>query len=406
MTSSEYKKLQILLNDIKNGRRESFSQIYSAFEQKIYFLCCKVLGDDISAAKELTASVFCDLYKRIHLLEDAMSLEKQLYSHTLNKCKKHIIENSPEELGSYVDTTSEEGMIIFDKLADDADMVLEYPDGIEIPYEMMKIVDKILSDMPLKLRCAILEYYFCGFETDECTAIEQITVNAFANRLYKAHIRLKTEEHKYTQLEEPVENMVIFMADVLSEMAQNIIVPSQVASNVTSVTGINCISQKFDDNSPTSIISTPAPRSANFVTTKYAPKPAPAPSSDGNQSASLKVIMAIVAILIIIGATVVVVLAIQGKFSKDNEETTTVAESVVDETTQETTETTTEETTTEETTTEETTTEVTTTEVITTVATTQAPTTVATTAPPAETTAPEETTARVIENEFNLDFDI
>ena len=331
-----------------------------------------------------------------------MSLEKQLFSHTLNKCKKHILENSPEAFGSYVDTTSEEGMIIFDKLADDADMVLEYPDGIEIPYEMMKIVDKILSDMPLKLRCAILEYYFCGFETEECTTIEQITVNAFANRLYKAHIRLKTEEHKYTQLDEPVENMVIFMADVLSEMALNIIVPSQVASNVTSATGINCISQKFDDNSPTSIISTPAPRSANFVTTKYAPKPAPVQPSDGNQSTSLKVIMAIVAILIIIGATVVVVLAIQGRFSKDNEETTTIAETTIDETTQETT---TEETTTEETTTEETTTEETTTEVTTTEAITQAPIT-DTTVPPVETTVPEETTARAFENDFFIDFEV
>ena len=43
MTSSDYRKLSALLSAMKDGAREAFAEVYSMYEKKVYFLCCKIL---------------------------------------------------------------------------------------------------------------------------------------------------------------------------------------------------------------------------------------------------------------------------------------------------------------------------------------------------------------------------
>ena len=368
MTSSEYRKLSMLLSNIKSGSREAFSGIYFMYEKKVYFLFCKVLKSK-SLAKKMTIEFFDYVYLKCASFGNAATFEKWLYTSLFSKCRRYLIENQPEVFGDYVDTDSAAGEAVDNMLARDADEMIRYPDGIDISEDMMQTVDAILSEIPLKLRVSTLQYYFCGFEFSEMASAEQISLMAVKNRLYKSHIRLETEEHKYCEIGYDCAGMVIFMPDILTTMAESIVIPADIASGVTARIGVNCFdkadkAEVYNPNANTSYINLPnQKKSGNYVTTAYATAPAPAQnkSASQNMSPTVKVLMAIIALLVIIGGTIIVMMAVQGNNRPSQNEgsvtnaDTTVVQTTMEITTKETT--TKEETTTQpETTTQETTT--------------------------------------------------
>lgn len=396
MTSSDYRKLSVLLSNMKNGSRDAFASIYKMYEKKVYFLFCKIVGSKTTAS-DMTIDLFDHVYLHLSGLNDPMDFEKWLYTLIFSRARRYLLNNRPEDFGDYFDTDSPAGEEADILLAQDADEMMSYPEGVEVSVDMMKTVDAVLSDMPLKLRVAVLQYYACGFDMTEIAAAEQISVMAVKNRLLKARIRMKTEEHKYTELGYDCVGLVVFLPDILSVMSESIVVAANVASGVTSRTGIRCIANNIpqpaqQQNAVPQITNQPV-KSNNFAPTSYAVPAEPKKRFGEDMSPSVKVIMAIVAILIIIGGTVAVVLAVQNR--NEAKETGSIAN--VENTTQPTTmfEITTNpiKTTKPETTTEETTT-ATTTET-TTETTTSATTQTTTETTTAETTTAETTTADV-----------
>ncbi|MBQ7962154.1 MAG: sigma-70 family RNA polymerase sigma factor [Clostridia bacterium] len=395
MTSSEYRKLSLLLSNIKNGSRESFAEIYKMYEKKVYFLFCKLLKSK-SLAKKMTVEFFSFIYLQSSAPVSADKYEKWIYTALFTNCRRYLAENQPEAFGDYLDTDSPAGNNIDSILSRDSDEMVKFPDGIDISEDMMQTVDSIISDLPLKLRIATLLYYFCGFEFNEIASCEHISLMAVRNRLYKAHIRLETEEHKYSEIGYDCAGIVIFMPDVLTTMADSIVIPNDIASGVTARTGINCLASNKNSEdvsgAATSYINLPTERkSENYVTTKYArPAPPPEKSFFESMSPTVKVLTAIVALLMIIGGTVAVVLAIQGN-NRQNDNDGTVADigntTMVQTTIQETT------TEPETTTVPETTTEPETTTVPETTTQPETTTVPETTTQPVTTTKPETTTA-------------
>ena len=403
MTSSDYRKLSALLSAMKDGAREAFADVYSMYEKKVYFLCCKILKSK-SDAKKLTIDIFNYAYLPLLNFDDAAGFEKWLYSVVFSKCRHFLTENRPEVFGDYTDTDSPDGEQVDIMLVQDADEMMKYPEGIDVSVDMMNTVDSILSELPHKLRVAVLLYFFCGFDCDEIAKIEQISYVSVKNRLFKARIRLGTEEHKFSEIGYDVEGMVIFFPDVLSVMASSIVVPGEMAAGVTARTGVNCMVQTrtekpvvpqeppkpaVSDTQNTVVIRTPVqPKPVNSGVsqpTKYGTQPPKKAEPQQEMSPAVKVFMAIVALLVIIGGTIAVTLVIQGNKSAgevENFDNNIVPTTIEITTKNDTTGTTAAETTTEATT-------VTTTEA-TTVATTVA-TTEATTQAPVTTTA--ETTA-------------
>ena len=315
MTSSEYRKLSKFLADMKIGSREAFSGIYSMYEKKVYFLCCKILGSK-NEAKKLTEDVFDYAYLQILNFTDAAGFEKWLYKTIFSKCRQFILENRPEVFGDYVDSDSSDGEQVDVLLVQDADEMMNHPDGINVTVDMMQTVDSVLSALPQKIRNVALLHYFCGFDGDEIAAIEQISYAAFRNRLYKARIRIGTEEHKYTEMGYKVAGFVTFLPDVLTTMSESIVIPGEIAAAVTSRTGVNCMAAARRNGavSPTqntTVIPAQKPKTDNYQVTTYARRTYQPENSSQEMSPAVKVIMAIVAILIIIGGTVAVTLAIQ-----------------------------------------------------------------------------------------------
>ena len=401
MTSAEYRKLSLLLNNIKNGSRDAFAGIYAMYEKKVYFFSCKLLKDK-AEAKRMTVQFFDYLYLQTASFGNAATFEKWLYGTLYSRCRRFLIENHPEAFGDYIDSDSPEGEKIDILMAQDADAMMKNDGTFEVSVDMMNTMDSILSELPLKLRSASLLYFFCGFDMEEVASAEQISLAAARNRLYKAHIRLKTEEHKYFEMGYDVGGAVTFLPEVLSTMSESIVTPDDIASGVTASTGVNCMKRpgnpeqsQASESDQTMVIPNvqqEARRGGNYAATDYATPVQPKKGFSQDISPAVKVLMAIVAILIIIGGTVAVVLAVQGRHPDDEKngtvasiDTTTVPRTI-EMTTRETTApvTTTEpETTTEPVTTTEPTTETTTAEP-TTPAPTQPPVQETTTLPPAE----------------------
>ena len=412
MTSSEYRKLAMLLSNIKSGSRDAFAGIYTMYEKKVYFLFCKILKSK-SLAKQMTIEFFDYVYMQTTSFGNAAVFEKWLYNSLFSKCRRYLIDNQPQLFGEYIDSDSDDGEAIDDILAQDSDEMLMFPDGIDISVDMMQTVDSILSELPLKLRTAVLLYWFCGFEYADIAATEQISVTAVKNRLMKAHIRLETEEHKYSEIGYDCAGMVIFMPDVLSSMAENIVIPADITSGVTSRTGVNCLEKtiKFIDDASlenTAYINITRPvGDKNYVTT-YATQVRPPKQSIGQDiSPAVKILMTIIALLVIIGGAVAIFFAVQ---SNNNEPESVVNnDNIIQQTTVESTtvpETTTEAETTKE---PETTTEAETTtqpETTTVPETTTQPTTVPTTVPTTEATTQPTTAPPVIEEPENEDVNI
>lgn len=327
MTSSDYRKLSVLLSNMKNGSRESFASVYAMYEKKVYFLFCKLLGSK-ALASDMTIELFDYVYLKFSSIDDPIDFEKWLYSVVFSRARQYLLTKRPEEFGDYFDTDSPAGEEVDILLVQDADEMMMHPDGIDISVDMMKTVDTILSELPLKLRVAVMLYYFCGFELADIAAAEQISLMAAKNRMMKARIRMQTEEHKYTQLGFECDGLVVFLPDILSVMAGSIVVAPEIASGVTARTGIKCVSGDIqndllsaDDASQGSVHPS---KSENFAPTKYAVVQEPKKKFADQISPSMKVIMSVVAIIIILGGAVAAMLAIKSRDEK-NDITTTLA---------------------------------------------------------------------------------
>lgn len=354
MKSDKYRELSLLLNNIKNGSRDAFAGIYEMYEKKVYFFTSKMIKDP-SDAKRMTIQFFDYLYLQTASFGNAADFEKWLYKTLYSRCRRFLIENRPESFGNYIDSDSPEGEKIDVEIAKDADAMMKAGGTFDVSVDMMNTMDRILSELPLKLRSSTLLYFFCGLDMEEVATAEQISLAAVKNRLLKAHIRLQTEEHKYSEMGVDINGVVTFLPEVLSQMAEYIETPVDIASGVTASTGVNCMRKgSASDEDETMILPTmtrqDVRRGSNYSPTDYATPTEPKKGFSQGISPTVKVLMAIVAILIIIGGTVAVVLAIQGRHP-DDENNGTV--SSVDTTTQpRTIEVTTRETTVPETTTE------------------------------------------------------
>ena len=342
MTSSDYRKLSVLLSNMKNGSRESFASVYAMYEKKVYFLFCKLLGSK-ALANDMTIELFDYVYLKFSSIDDPIDFEKWLYSVVFSRARQYLLTKRPEEFGDYFDTDSPAGDEVDILLVQDADEMMLHPGGIDISVDMMKTVDTILSELPLKLRVAVMLYYFCGFEPADIAATEQISLMAAKNRMLKARIRMQTEEHKYTELGFECEGLVVFLPDILSVMAGSIVVTPEIASGVTSRTGIRCISgdmqNDFTGADDASQGSAQPAKSENFAPTKYGVVQEPKRKFADQISPSMKVIMSVVAVIIILGGTVAAMLAIRSRDGKNDvtttfaNETSTTVQSVIASTT-------------------------------------------------------------------------
>ena len=330
MTSSDYRKLSVLLTNMKSGSREAFAAVYAMYEKKVYFLFCKLLGSK-ALANDMTIELFDYVYLKFSSIDDPIDFEKWLYSVVFSRATQYLQTNRPEDFGDYFDTDSPAGEEVDILLVQDADEMMLHPDGIDISVDMMKTVDTILSQLPFKLRVAVMLYYLCGFELADIAVAEQVSLMAVKNRMMKARIRMQTEEHKYTELGFDCAGMVVFLPDILSAMAGSIVIDSQVASGVTERTGIKCVSgdmyKDFFGTADAEQGGFQPSKSDNFAPTKYAVEQEQKKKIGEGISPAMKAIMTVVAVIIILGGAVGAMLAIKNR-DKKNDVTTTLANEI------------------------------------------------------------------------------
>ena len=100
MVSSEYKKITEYLSRMGRGDFSAFGDIYTMYEKRVYFLCCKITGKK-RESEDLTRETFIYVYNNIGSISNPTVFDKWLYVAASNRCKIFLKRADPEKYSSY-----------------------------------------------------------------------------------------------------------------------------------------------------------------------------------------------------------------------------------------------------------------------------------------------------------------
>ncbi len=128
-----------LIKSFLNGNQEAFNILANKYKQKIYWHARRMLGNHLDA-DEVTQEVFIVMFDKLATFKSDSALFTWIYSITARRCLNFI---KKRNVRRFLSLDSEE--MVERKGADD--IVKNYEDK-----EKLKILDKLLQDLPVKQR--------------------------------------------------------------------------------------------------------------------------------------------------------------------------------------------------------------------------------------------------------------
>lgn len=239
MVSSEYKKITEYISRLARGDKSAFGDIYTMYERRVYFLCCKLTGKKLEA-EDLTRETFIYVYNNISSISNPAVFDKWLYVAASNRCKIFLKRLDTEKYSSYEDSDTEPAVNIDGILNADAETAANSAGTFKITVDKMKAADRIIGAMPDKLRIAYMHYYFSGLSFDEIAQVEGISLNAVKNRLIAARDHVRAQVDALAQNGIAMDFFVCAAAYMFETMSASVRVPGRIAASVSAQLGVNC----------------------------------------------------------------------------------------------------------------------------------------------------------------------
>lgn len=349
MVSSEYKKVTEYLSRMGRGDLTAFGDIYTMYEKRVYFLCCKITGKK-RESEDLTRETFIYVYNNIGSISNPTVFDKWLYVAASNRCKIFLKRADPEKYSSYEDSDEIPSQNIEALLNLDAETAAKEVNSFRVTVDKMKATDRMIVAMPDKVRLAFMHYYFSGLSFEEIAQVEGITVNAVKNRLLEARARLSEQAEALSAQGLNLEGLVPAMTYMLETMSSSVIVPREISLAVSAQSGITCISGEseavindpFISRNPANSPAAPSPyqQNVNFNNVNNNP-PSPAEDEDDGyddgdddelqsvhrpekMSPTVKILIGIICVLVVAIGVIAVVI-----FTGHKKEDTTKPDSAV-----------------------------------------------------------------------------
>jgi len=240
MVSSEYKKITEYITRLGRGDKTAFADIYTMYERRVYFLCCKLTGRKLEA-EDLTRETFIYVYNNINSISNPAVFDKWLYVAASNRCKIFLKRADAEKYASYEDSDAEGSVSIEDMMNADAETAARNAGTFKITVDKMKAADRIIGAMPDKLRIAYMHCYFSGLSLDEIAQVEGISLNAVKNRLIAARDHIQAQVDLLAQNGIDMSFFVCAAAYMFETMSSSVRVPGSIAASVSAQLGINCV---------------------------------------------------------------------------------------------------------------------------------------------------------------------
>lgn len=179
----------IWIEAAKKGERESFERIVLAYQQKVFNLAFRLLGDR-EDAQDITQDVFLSVFKHLKQFRGESQFATWIYQVTLNHCRNRLnymkrrFRHATESLD--VTIQGEEG-----------ELEKDYPDEGDLPEDALyrkqvqRIVQKALKIIRPDYREVIVLRDIQGLSYQEIGEILGLAEGTIKSRLHRARWELK-----------------------------------------------------------------------------------------------------------------------------------------------------------------------------------------------------------------------
>ncbi len=166
-----------IVRRFKNGDLSVFNDLVHRYQDKIYNLCCYMLGDTV-AAQDAAQDVFIKAYKNLDHFRPDASVYTWLYRIAVNTCLDYNKKSRPEplELGS-----------AFEDLPSSASS----PEELYESKEIARTLQAALQQIPEKHRAAIILKEIEGLSYEEIAETLQVVIGTVKSRISRARDELR-----------------------------------------------------------------------------------------------------------------------------------------------------------------------------------------------------------------------
>ncbi len=171
-----------LLADVVDGNHSAFSELMIRYKAPLFHYIFRYVGD-ASTAEDLLQDVFVSIYSKAASYDQAWKPSTWIYRIALNKCRDHGRKQRLRKFISLDQHSSDEGQVADAPLAIDPNPDVEH---IIIHRQELKRFEKILSNMPHKMRTAVVLHLIEGRRQAECAEILGVSRKSIEMLVYRA----------------------------------------------------------------------------------------------------------------------------------------------------------------------------------------------------------------------------
>lgn len=173
------------IKQVKKGDQSAFEDIVTAYQNKIYHHCYRMLNNR-HEAEDIAQETFIRAYVNIHSFDDQRKFSTWLYRIATNLTIDRIRKRKPDYfLDAEIKGT--EGLDMYSQLAIDDRLPEEEVEGLELQDH----IHKEISDLPPKYRSIIILRYLEDFSLKEISDILDIPLGTVKTRIHRGREALR-----------------------------------------------------------------------------------------------------------------------------------------------------------------------------------------------------------------------
>ncbi|MBD7983745.1 RNA polymerase sigma factor SigW [Sporosarcina sp. Sa2YVA2] len=175
------------INQVLKGNQEAFEEIVTLFQQRLYQVCYRMLGN-AQEAEDIAQEAFVRAYVNIHTYDQKRKFSTWLYRIATNLCIDRIRKKKPDY---YLDATvpGTDGLNMYSQIAATGDLPEE-----EI--ERMETQDRVqyeISRLPDKYRTVIILRYMEELPLQEISDILELPLGTVKTRVHRGREALRKQ---------------------------------------------------------------------------------------------------------------------------------------------------------------------------------------------------------------------
>jgi RNA polymerase sigma-70 factor (ECF subfamily) len=175
-----------LVKGAKKGSQDDFTRICNLKQRKLFFYCLNILGNHHDA-EDASQETILQMWKSIGDLKNPEAFDAWMLTVARSKC---IYILSKQKRADTLSIDSDEGYLENTLEMEDLDREV-LPEKYAEDSELAETLYRVITELPVKRREALIMYYYNGLSTTEIAKITKSTPNVVTGVITKARLQLK-----------------------------------------------------------------------------------------------------------------------------------------------------------------------------------------------------------------------